>query len=108
MDAYYTSLSLLPEDFPLVECAKTLFLGIETFDAASNRVAFYIVDGMWADHYNAFVAYAEANNFTITKDEGLATQGELSYADGDTNVFISVTKINNTKTDIHINVSRKF
>ena len=32
-DEYYTSLSLLPEDFPLVECARTLFLGIEAFDS---------------------------------------------------------------------------
>ena len=51
-----------------------------------------IVDGMWADHYNAFVAYAEANNFTINKMKDVATQGELSYADGGTTVFISVTK----------------
>ncbi|QUW21050.1 hypothetical protein JSQ81_14690 [Sporosarcina sp. Marseille-Q4063] len=107
-DEYYTSLSLLPEDFPLAECAKTTFIVMENFDAASNSAAFYKVDGIWADHYNAFVAYAEANNFTITQDEGLATQGELSYMDGDTIVYIAVEKIDKTKTDIHINVSKKF
>ncbi|MBO1911103.1 hypothetical protein J4G37_40730, partial [Microvirga sp. 3-52] len=76
-DEYYTSLSLLPEDFPLAECAKTLFVVMENFDAASNSAAAYEVAGMWADHYNAFVAYAEANNFTITQNEGVATQGYL-------------------------------
>ena len=107
-DEYYTSLSLLPEDFPLAECAKTLFIVMENFDATSNSAASYKVDGMWAVHYNAFVAYAEANNFTITQNEGVATEGYLSYIDGETIVSIGVEKIDNTKTDIQINVSRKF
>ena len=98
----------MPEDFPLAECAKTLFIEIESFDAASNSAASYEVDGMWADHYNSFVAYAEENNFTITQNDGVATQGELNYTDGDTIVNITVEKINNKKTNIHINVSRKF
>jgi len=105
-DEYYTSLSLLPENFPLVECAKTLFIEIENFDSASNHAAFYEVDGMWADHYNAFVAYAEANNFTISQNEGVATQGELNYTDGATNVNITVEKIDNTKANIHLFISK--
>ncbi len=107
-DEYYTSLSLLPEDFPLAECARTLFLEIEAFDSSKNSAAFYEVDGMWADHFNEFVAYAEGNNFTINQNEGVATQGELNYTDGGTTVNISVQKIDNTKADIQINVTSNF
>lgn len=108
-DEYYTSISLLPNDFPLAECAKTIFIVMETFDTASNSAAAYEVDGIWADHYRAFKAYAKSNNFIITEDEGnLATQGYLSYLDGDTIVNISMEKIDNEKTDLLINVSKKF
>lgn len=107
-DEYYTALSVVSTDFPIPECSNINYLQIANFDSSTNSVSTYVTDSYWTEEYDTYVQYAEANNFTITHDEGLATQGQLNFEDGEFIVSVSVEKVSMSKTEVQVNVTRSF
>ena len=106
-DEYYTLLSVMSDGFPLSECASINFLQIESGDSAITSAAGYEVDQYWTEVFDSYVQYAEANGYTITNNEGLATQGELEYGNEKYNVILSVEKISMERSSVHVNISMK-
>lgn len=107
-DEFYTVLSMLPDGFSMPECAQVTFLQIENSDMATTAAAGYEVDSYWTDEFDAYVNFAESISATNIENEGLATQGNLDFEIDDFVVSISVTKMTMTKSETHINVTRKF
>lgn len=106
-DEYYTLLSVMPEDFPLSECASVNFLQIENGDSVISSAAGYDVDLYWTEAFDLYEEYAESNGYTITESEGLATQGELGFENEKYNVVLSVEKMTMEKSSVHVNISMK-
>lgn len=107
-DEYYTLLSVLSEDYPLPECAKVTFLQIENHDTVRHSFVTYEVDRYWTEEFDSYEKYATDNNYTISRNEGIATFGEIEFDKDDVTVNVTTTKMTMDKTETHVTISKVY
>ncbi|MHA6258860.1 hypothetical protein ACXYMX_02985 [Sporosarcina sp. CAU 1771] len=107
-DEFYTVLHLLPEGFPMNECAQVTFIQIEVPDMSVNAAAGYEVDAYWTEEFEAYEKFVGDIGADITHIEGLATQGDIVFDFENYSVSISIAKLSMTKSEVHMNVTIKF